>query len=92
MKVFSLVILFIAFSQSVVAQTTECSSVPKAVDRLACYDRAMPPSAKMVTPKTPSVPDKAAETKPADQAPLGDMLAAENSKLDAKINNICRGC
>ncbi|MGB9115570.1 hypothetical protein [Bradyrhizobium sp.] len=26
------------------------------------------------------------------QGQPGDLLAAENARLDAKINNICRGC
>jgi len=29
---------------------------------------------------------------PTEQAQVVDMLAAENSKLDAKLKTICRGC
>ena len=77
------------------AQTTQCQSIPKASDRLACYDKATPPTAlgKPAASKTQAAPDKsaAAKTQP-DQAQVVDMLAVENSKLDAKIKTICRGC
>ena len=66
--------------------------MPKASDRLACYDRATPPiAAKSVKPKFPVSP-VAASTSPPDQGQVVDMLAAENSKLDARLKTICRGC
>jgi hypothetical protein len=83
-----LIILLIALCASgvpVIAQTSECQSVPKASDRLACHDKAMPPSSRgkratgSQTPSPQTDPDK-------------DPLASENARLDAKINNICRGC
>jgi hypothetical protein len=79
--------------QGAVAQTSECSTVPKASDRLACYDRAMPPTAekKPAASKTSATPNQAASDTPG-QTPLADLLAVENAKLDAKIRNICRGC
>jgi hypothetical protein len=67
------------------AQTSECQSITKASDRLACYDRAMPPLPK----------GKAPAASPVSSAQPGqfvDALAAENARLDVKINNICRGC
>ena len=82
-------------SSEALAQTPQCQSIPKASDRLACYDRAAPPTAaaKPAASKT-SAPDKAAASKaPTDQqGTVVDMLAVENSKLDAKIKTICRGC
>ena len=68
------------------AQTPECRTIPKATDRLACYDKATPQAAQASRPAAPK-PASAEQL-----APLGDMLAAENSKLDAKIKGICRGC
>ena len=64
---------------------TQCQSIQKASDRLACYDKAAPPTGK-------SKPAAAAVTAspPPDQG--GDALSAENARLDARINNICRGC
>ncbi len=84
MKPVALLVAFSAFCGPAIAQT-ECQSVPKASDRLACYDRAAPPISR----------SKSAATSPAsspqrDQAV--DPLAAENARLDAKIKNICRGC
>jgi hypothetical protein len=82
-------------SSEALAQTSQCQSIPKASDRLACYDKAAPPTAaaKPATSKT-SAPDKTAASKAptTQQGTVVDMLAVENSKLDAKIKTICRGC
>jgi hypothetical protein len=95
MKVIALLFLLGTLSDVAIAQTSQCQSVPKASDRLACYDKATPPTAvgKPAASKTPTAPDKTAGPKPqTDQTTVVDMLAAENSKLDAKIKTICRGC
>jgi hypothetical protein len=90
------------------AQTTEqCQLVQRAGDLLNCYNGATPPH-RPVKPKTskastapykPAIPeaqiaaDKPASTTPTDQkADYVDELALENSKLDAKMKTICRGC
>jgi hypothetical protein len=86
-----------------VVQTAQCQSVPKASDRLACYDRMNPQTAagksaltatdKSAKSKSPTAPGKpAASDTPPDQGQVVDMLAVENSKLDAKLKTICRGC
>jgi hypothetical protein len=95
MRTIALVALLCTFSEVTLAQTPECKSIPKARDRLACYDRAAPPTAvsKPAMPKTPTTSGNAAASKtPTDQAQVVDMLAAENSKLDARLKTICRGC
>jgi hypothetical protein len=95
MKIIALLALFCTFSEVALAQAPECQSIPKASDRLACYDRAAPPKAvgKRAASKTSAAPDKqAAPTTPADQGQVVDMLAVENSKLDARLKTICRGC
>lgn len=75
--------------QGAIAQTSECSTVPKARDRLACYDKATPPiAAKPVTSKQKAA---ASKTFP-DQGTVVDALAVENEKLGAKLKKICRGC
>ena len=95
MRVITLLVLLCTMSGVASAQTTQCQSIPKASDRLACFDRAAPPTvvAKPPASKT-SAPDKATASKtPSDaQGTVVDMLAVENSKLDAKIKSICRGC
>jgi len=72
-----------------IGQTAQCQSVPKASDRLACYDRMNPPTA--LGKPAPTATGKPAKP-PADQGQVVDMLAVENSKLDAKLKTICRGC
>ena len=95
MKVIVLLVALCSFSEVAVAQSTQCQSLPKASDRLACYDRAAPPmaAANPATSKTRAGPANLAESEtPPDQGRVVDMLAAENSKLDAKLKTICRGC
>ena len=52
----------------------------KASDRLACYERALPPSSK-----SPTKPEMA----PPQDGPV-DILATGSARLGAKMNNICR--
>jgi len=100
MKPIALLVVLCAFCTPAIAQTSECQSIPKASDRLACYDKAMPPKnqAKPATASppaasSPAASSPAASSKPAAQkGQLVDMLANENAQLDAKIKNICRGC
>jgi hypothetical protein len=95
MKVIVLLAALCAFSEAAVAQTPQCQSIPKASDRLACYDRTAPPmaAAKPATSKTRhGFTNPAASETPPKQGHVVDMLAAENSKLDAKLKTICRGC
>ncbi len=85
MKSIMLLAAFCAFCAPAIAQTNECQSIPKASDRLACYDKATPPTGRVK-------PAAASKTPASQPGPAGDQLAAENARLDAKINNICRGC
>jgi len=83
MKTVTLLILLCSLAGAT-AETTECQSIPKSSARLACYDKAAPST---------TAPDKSATSKPS--APQGqpvDRLSAENARLDAAINNNCRGC
>jgi hypothetical protein len=79
-----LLFLLCMFSESAMAQTSECPSIPKAKARLACYDKISPPAAvgKTAAPKTPV----------AETANYADPLAAENARTDKAMKNICRGC
>jgi hypothetical protein len=94
MRIVALLAFSLIFSEVALCQTPECRSIPNASDRLDCYDKAAPPLAvgKSSASKTVSAPDKpASPSTPADQGPV-DMLAIENSKLDARLKTICRGC
>jgi len=83
MRLIFLIVLLGSISAGATAQTTECQSIPKASDRLACYDKAAPPtSGKPTKSQTPSP----------QQGQLGDPLAVENARVDSKLKNICRGC
>jgi hypothetical protein len=95
MRIIALLAFLCTFSQVAFVQTLDCKSIRKAGDQIACYDKAIPPSAasKPAGSKTATAPDKPAESKtPADQGQVVDVLAAENSKLDARLKTICRGC
>src|SRR5580704_749286 len=84
MRVIALFLLCL-FSETAIAQTEECQSIPKAGARLACYDKMLPPIApgKSATPKT----------QPASEpGQFVDPLSAENTRTDAAVKNICRGC
>jgi hypothetical protein len=95
MRIIALLALLCTFCEVALAQAPECQSIPKASDRLACYDKAAPPKAvgKPAASKASAAPDKpGASATPADQGQVVDLLAAENSKLDARLKTICRGC
>jgi hypothetical protein len=90
MKFLLLPHLFLQAAKAPYAHTSECATIPKSGDRLACYDRARPPSsAKPVAAKQK---EAAASSTPPDQGLFVDVLAVENAKLDAKLKKICRGC
>jgi hypothetical protein len=108
MRKIALLCLLGTLSGVAIAQTNEqCQPIQRAGDLLACYDRTAPPHtlAKPKTSKASTAPDKSAVSeapiavnKPAesknqtDRAKYVDVLAVENSKLDAKMKTICRGC
>lgn len=92
MKIFPLAVLLISVGHGAVAQTSQCSTVPKASDRLACYDRATPPSASKPPKPTSTRSPASTSISPPSQGQVVDMLAVENSKLDARLKAICRGC
>jgi hypothetical protein len=98
MKRAALLTMFCLLPGFAAAQSPECRTIPKATDRLACYDKASPPGAieKLATVASPAASGTkrtAPKQAPDDSAmPLADTLSAENSRLDAKIRNICRGC
>jgi len=88
--------------------TGQCQSMQRAGDHLDCYNGIAPsptvgkPKASKLSsaPVRPAsleppiaVDKRAAPKTPTDQkGRYVDELAAENSKLDAKMKTICRGC
>lgn len=81
-----------AFPAAAAAESIECRTIPKATDRLACYDRLAPPMAAQKS--RPTSIDTSGQQAPAtgSQTPLADMLEVENTRLNSKIKSICRGC
>ena len=81
-----IVILFAicTLSQTAVAQTGECKSIPGAAARLACYDKPAAASAATAKPLAPA-------SKP-DAAAYVDKISAEDVLMNARLRNICRGC
>ena len=77
--------------QTAAAQTSECQSVPKASDRLACYDRLMPPTNRSKSSSAAAAKSSDAAAS-APQGQSGDMLANQNARLDSRIKTICLGC
>jgi hypothetical protein len=106
MRAIALVILLCMSSEVVSAQTTEpCQPIQRAGDLLSCYNGTASPHTlgKHKTSRPSTAQDKptepiavarpAASKNPTDQKPqYVDVLAAENSKLEAKMKTICRGC
>jgi hypothetical protein len=88
--------------------TEQCRPTQRAGDLLACYNRTAPPhtiskpktSKASISPNKPAVSeapiavDKPVASKNAtdQRAQYIDVLKAENSKIDAKMKTICRGC
>ena len=62
-------------------------------DAVATGEECLKALGKRAASKTSAAQDKqAAPATAAEQGQVVDMLAAENSKLDARLKTICRGC
>jgi hypothetical protein len=86
MRFFVMLVAISALSQSAMAQTPECKSLPEAAARLACYDKAAPPAAASAAAK------QRAPVSKVDTAKYVDTISAEDAIMNARLKNICRGC
>jgi hypothetical protein len=86
MKFFAVLVAICALSQTAIAQTPECKSIPDPGQRLACYDRAAPLPASSAAAK-PQAPASKVDT-----AKYVDSISAEDAVMNARLKNICRGC
>jgi hypothetical protein len=87
MRTVAVLVAICALSQTAIAQTPDCKAMTDANARLACYDKSAPPKAVAATP--------AARRAPASKVDAGtyvDSISAEDKLMNARINNICRGC
>lgn len=89
MRLFAVLIAICALSQTAAAQTPECKSIANAGARLACYDKAAPAAAASAT-ATPAL--RAAPVSKADSTKYVDSISAEDTLMNARLKNICRGC
>jgi hypothetical protein len=84
MKLFVILVGICALSQTAMAQTGDCKSIPEAAARLPCYDKAAAAAAPTAKPRPPA-------SKP-DAAAYVDKISAEDVRMNARLKNICRGC
>jgi hypothetical protein len=84
MRILALVVSLCALSQAAIAQTRECRSIPDRTGRLACYDKASP------VEKSPA---RTGASRPSSAGPVVvDAVGAEDARMNARLNSICRGC
>jgi hypothetical protein len=89
MKLIAILVAICALSQTALAQTPACKSIPDSSQRLACYDKATPP------PALPAAARSSARSAPASKVEAGtyvDTISAEDALMNARLKNICRGC
>jgi hypothetical protein len=93
MRFFAALVAIGALSQTAVAQTPDCKSMPDPTARLACYDRVAPSAAvagQSATARTSIAPRPSAA--PADPKEYVDVISQEDALMNARLRNICRGC
>jgi hypothetical protein len=89
MKFFAALVAICALCQTAIAQTPDCKSISNPGARLACYDKAAPPTMASATAKPPL---RAVPPSKVDGAKNGDSLSTEDARVNAQLKNICRGC
>ena len=87
MRFFAVLVAIFALSQTAMAQTPECKSISDAAGRLACYDKTALPAASAKPVAAAKVP-----VSKVDSAKYVDQISAEDTLMNAKLKNICRGC
>jgi hypothetical protein len=78
-----------ALSGIATAQPFDCKSISGAAAQLGCYNRAAPqakPSTKMRRASRPKPVSKL------DSEKYVDSISAEDTLMNARLKNICRGC
>jgi hypothetical protein len=88
MKFLAVLVAICGLSQTAMAQTPACKSIADTAQRLACYDKATPPTAQ----SAPAKPSTAGPSSKPDAGKYVDTIGAEDTLMNAKLKNICRGC
>ncbi|HYI30417.1 MAG TPA: hypothetical protein VD863_21465 [Bradyrhizobium sp.] len=84
----------IAIAQTAIAQTGDCKGIADATARLACYDKTAPRAAvdkPAMTRPLAATPAKLPASR-ADDGKYVDTISAEDTLMNARLKNICRGC
>jgi hypothetical protein len=85
MRLFAVLVAICALTQTAMAQTLECKSISEPGARLACFDKGATTVASKLALRV--APDsKAAPAK------YVDAISAEDTLMNARLKNICRGC
>ena len=87
MRIIAVLVAICALSQTAIAQTPDCKAITDANARLACYDKSSPPRATAAKPAARQAPASKVESEK-----YVDSISAEDKLMNARINNICRGC
>ena len=78
MRIIALLVLLCTFSEGAFAQTSECKSIPRAGDLIACYDNGAPLIAMTKKPAasraSTAVDKPAVSATPTDQGQVVDFL------------------
>ena len=77
-----------ALAQTAIAQTPNCKSIADTSARLACYDKAAP----SVAPAAAARPLASVPASKTDTSKYVDTISAEDTLMNARLKNICRGC
>jgi hypothetical protein len=88
MRLFSVLAVACLLCQNAMAQTPDCKAIADPAARLACYDRAIPPSAPASTVR----PIRAVPQSKIDNTNYVDSISAEDALMNERIKGICRGC
>jgi hypothetical protein len=91
MRFFATLVAIGALSQTAVAQTPDCKSIPDPSARLACYDRVAPAASGQSTAARTSMAPRPPAA-PADPKEYVDVISREDALMNARLKNICRGC
>ena len=89
MRFLAMLVAICALSQAAIAQTPACKSIADSTQRLACYDKAAPP------PASPAAARSSGRAAPASKTQAGtyvDSISAEDTRMNARLKNICKGC
>jgi hypothetical protein len=78
----------ISFTQTAMAQTPNCKSIADSSARLACFDKAAPSAAPAAAVRSSA----SIAASRADTSKYIDTISAEDTLMNARLKNICRGC